>query len=457
MEANARYLIYVSINTFYGTFAFLSLQVEVGIKDSTLISGCCRDFIMRFHVVYFSFCVLVSLYVAYYNLATMSPWKPTMRVTQRKSSSRNFYDIEGESRQQQQQLTNETITETERNTESSQNKQGLQFRNKLKELSSAENKIPQKNAPRTNLIILSSGRGGSSFLGAMFDSNPQIMYWFEPLHTVNREVFKFHSLRGRKEPKYYNEICNNVIDSFFKCNFSKITNTTLSKLSESIFRYRSKSLTSGYLCPGRRSRCPPFSNTLLSKACNSYKHTVIKILTSRVPNKTITSLQKLFQQQNRYDVRLIHLVRDPRAVVYSMVNSVEWINRTYLNQDFRSHVHGICDTIEQNIRMGLLYPPPWLRNRFKLIRFEDFAVNTVNIAQELYKYAGFDWSLRVEKWISAHNRPPNNAKERDAYSLYRNASDVIDNWKNAPQDFIRVIQDVCGELMAMLGYDRWVK
>ncbi|XP_078356884.1 carbohydrate sulfotransferase 3-like [Oculina patagonica] len=421
---------------------------------------------MKYHVVFVIFCVVISLYVvALYNLALVLPRKPTLRLTQRNNSTWSFHDIKGKRRQNKETI--QATTEMEGNTGTSENKQGLQF---IKEISLAlqnrkklieekgESQHRQKRASRTNLIILSPGRGGSSFLGAIFDNNPETMYWYEPLHTISREVFKLHLTKG-KEPVHYKETCNNVIDSFFKCDFSNINKVTLSKLSQTIFRYRSKSLTSGYLCPDgeKTSRCPPFSKTLLSKACNSYKHTVIKILTSRVPNRTIESFQELFQQQDRYDVKLIHLVRDPRAVVYSMVNSVKWIEKNYSDQDFRSHLHGICDTIEQNIRMGLLNPPSWLRNRFKVIRFEDLSVNTVNIARELYRFAGFDWSMSVNKWITSHNRPPSNAKESDAYSLYRNASDVIDKWKNAPKDLIRAVEESCGDLMDMLGYDKFRK
>ena len=58
--------------------------------------------------------------------------------------------------------------------------------------------------------------------------------------------------------------------------------------------------------------------------------------------------------------------------------------------------------------MGLLYSPPWLKDRYEVVRYEALAVNTVNIAQERYKFVGFDWSGRVEKWIPTHNRPPTN-------------------------------------------------
>ena len=320
-----------------------------------------------------------------------------------------------------------------------------------------ENIESQKFAPRKNLIILSPGRGGSSFLGAMFDSSPQVMFWFEPLRIVTQKLYEAGVILKGHELINFREMCVNLIDSFFKCDFSNIPNTTLSEYSRHIFRRRSEALTSGYLCPNRSSGCLTFSDSLLKKACNSYKHTVIKILNSRVPNKTIQSFRKLFQQKNAYDVRLIHLVRDPRAVIYSRIYSVNWMKISYRDSKFRSYVQRLCDPIEQNIRMGLLYPPPWLKGRFKVVRYEDLVVSTVSIVQELYRFAGFDWSTSVDKWISVHDRPPNNSTaERNAYSLYRNASHVTDKWKNAPKDLLRVVEDTCNDLMSLLGYERWI-
>ena len=302
---------------------------------------------MKCRVFFAIVCVLVSLFVVFFDF--LCNLGPVLHFMQEKNHHRmeQHFIFHEEDRLQG--------TETKK---TSQSERGIQLSNKLQETTSkmemngrAGIKLPKKFAPRTNLIILSPGRGGSSFIGALFDNNPQIMYWFEPLRAVRQNIFK------GKEQINYRETCINVIDSFFKCDFSNITKATLSKLSrDTDFRGKSKALTSGHLCPFGR-RCLPFSNALLSKACNSYKHTVIKILTARVPNKAIESFKELFQQQDRYDVKLIQLVRDPRAVVYSRVESVKWIKRSYLDQNFRLNVHGICDPIEQNVKMGLLSPP----------------------------------------------------------------------------------------------------
>ena len=159
------------------------------------------------------------------------------------------------------------------------------------------------------------------------------------------------------------------------------------------------------------------SSTLLRKACNSYNHTVLKILSGRLHNGTIKTLKELFQQQIRYEIKLVHLVCDPRAVVFSRVK-LGWI-KNHLHPSFRKSVKNLCDLILQNVRLGLFSSAPWLKNRFKVIRYEDLALNTLNVAQELYRFAGFDWSASVHEFIAALKT---NTKQGGAYSVYRNAT-----------------------------------
>ena len=106
------------------------------------------------------------------------------------------------------------------------------------------------------------------------------------------------------------------------------------------------------------------------------------------------------------------------------------------------------------MRLGLLYPPPWLKDRFKVIRYEDLALNTLNAAQELYRFAGFDWSASAHDFINARKT---NVKQGDAYSVYRNASVAISRWKTALEPLIRAVENICGDLMDFLGYEKWKK
>ena len=150
---------------------------------------------------------------------------------------------------------------------------------------------------------------------------------------------------------------------------------------------------------------------------------------------------------------MVHLVRDPRTVVFSRVKLHGWM-RGHLHPSFHKSVQKLCDLILQNIRLGLLYPPPWLKNRFKVIRYEDLALNTLNVAHELYKFAEFDWSASVDEFISALEK---NTKQGGAYSVHRSASVAISRWKTAPKQLIRAVENICGDLMDFLGYKKWEK
>ena len=310
-------------------------------------------------------------------------------------------------------------------------------------------RLSRQSGRRKNLMILSPGRGGSSLLGEIFNTSPKVMYLFEPLHTVLLNLFHVQFFNEGKEPTSYKDSTIRVLNSFLQCDFSNIRNSTLSAFSKTPFRWRSNALSREPLC----RKCAPFSKTLLSKACNSYNYTVIKVLTARVPNNTIQTLKELFKQPDQYDLKLVHLVRDPRAVVYSMVYSTKWI-QNHSHPSFAENIRGLCDSILKNIRFGLISPPSWLQKRFMVIRYEDLVFDTVNIAKELYRFAGFDWSISVHEWINEHVK--NDAvTSKDPYSLNRNATAAIDKWKNAPEAFITAVEDACGDLMNILGYAKW--
>lgn len=403
-------------------------------------------------------CIFVSLCVFLFYFASSSiVWKPILDLISGDNSNStterfNSYQSKTE-RKNHEQLATHKASRTEQVLEEQKNLH-VHIKSQNREESEHKQQQQQTFPTRKNLIILSQGRGGSSFLGEIFNCNPQVMYWFEPLFNVGKLLNV--NLFMDEEPVAYRDTCIQLIDSFFKCDFSNITNTTLSELSTSGFRLHSKALTSGFLCPGKQKskRCSSFSKTMLRKACSSHQHTVTKILSARLPNNSIQSFQEHFAHQSSYDVKFINLVRDPRAVVYSWVKS-NWI-KNHSDQDFRVNVRKICDPIEKNVRYGLISPPSWLRHRFKVMRYEDLVVNTTNVARELYRFAGFDWSIRVDKWITDHERSRSSAVDKNPYSLYRNASVVINKWKReASEELITVVEDVCGSLMNIMGYTKW--
>ena len=390
---------------------------------------------------------------------SLLPWKPSLLFLQRRWSSSTERDVHDQGvRKGEQQWTTETLqkdkekmvqndTITKRDLE----KLFLQINDgKIDEnMASERTSQSKKSGVRKNVIILSPGRGGSSFLGEIFNSNPHVLYWYEPLHTVHNRLFKF--IEG-KERKDYKETAIKVINSFLQCDFGCFTNSTLKAFSKSVHRKRSKALSSEYLCPV--GKCMPLSKNMLSQTCNSKNLTVVKILAGRLPNNALQSLKELFTQPDRYEVKLIHLVRDPRAVMYSRVYSTHWAkSNSVLKLAIR-----FCNLTLDNIRFGLISPPLWLKNRFKVIRYEDLVLDTINIGKDLYRFVDIDWTTDVEEWINNHITGEVPARAlNNPYSLFRRPSDVIEKWKSASKAFIKAVEAGCGDLMKTFGYEKFVK
>ena len=313
---------------------------------------------------------------------------------------------------------------------------------------------------RSNLLILSQGRSGSSLLGELFNANPNVFYVFEPLHTARK--FLESSTYIDNKSANYSKFCQLVLDSFFRCSFTGIGNT-LPEFSRSMFRLRSRALTGDLLCNGKKKPrhtadlknpkiCTTLTTAMLNKACSSHKHTTVKVLTSRIPNKTVESIRGLLEEQTSgYDLKIVHLIRDPRAVVYSWVAS-NWIPN-YTDPNFPLRVHQICEPIEKILRLGFS-SPSWLKNRLKVIRYEDLTTNTTLVARQLYRFLGFDWSVDVERLIPKLHRNPSKSQSKNPYSLYRNASVVQKMWKEGPETLIRVTEEICGDLMDIMGYQK---
>ena len=299
----------------------------------------------------------------------------------------------------------------------------------------------QTLTPRQNLLIVSPGRGGSSFLGSMFNNNPNVMYCYEPLFAVaSKFKFKHNLVRPLVEPMRYLDNSLKVIDSFFRCDFCNIDKLTMQNFKNSRFHlHHSKAL--------RKENLPKLSKSSLKGVCYSYNHTVLKILSDRLPHESILSLKDLFEQES-YDVKMLHLIRDPRAVVYSRV-ALGWLNPS--DAQFVENVRRICDPILRNLRLGLMSPPPWLKNRFKVIRYEDLFFNTDYAVRELHRYAGLDWSARVDQWITSLATSP---MERGPYSLHKNASASVNEWKKGPAPLTRAVEYICSDLINFAGYDR---
>lgn len=163
----------------------------------------------------------------------------------------------------------------------------------------------------TNIILLSStARSGSSFLGELMTTNPFTFYFFEPRTTMK--------VTDRTEDNF-----KRSVQTLFSCDFSAL-NFTAPKNIYNVLRHPSNSVCR------IRGKCPLPTTEDMEHLCKSSKVRVMK--TILIPVQWITSLV----EDPTQNVKVIHLVRDPRASILSA-------NNLHFNIDASS----VCDKISK--------------------------------------------------------------------------------------------------------------
>lgn len=327
--------------------------------------------------------------------------------------------------------------------------------NKFMELDSLASKYGSKL--RQNILIISDSASGSSLLGELLNQHPNIFYLFEPLESLDY-------YKDNRPESVYDAMVTHLLNSIFHCNFLELSYfTDFLSYQYSALRHRlsSRAISSPPLCPENLNtphfsirKCAPLRPQSASAICRLHKHTVVKTIRM----KSIHKLSYLMDNTGPvdYSLKVIHLVRDPRAVVNARVLHSSHENWTI--KSVRDHAQSLCRDMLRNIKYAVS-APAWLQGRYTLLRYEDLATNPHQIAEQLYQFVGVGIAQNVRLWIDRTLRegfvPPSPVK-----SIYRqlsysaqNLTDSVTKWRaHVPYSIVRLIETECYEVMNLLGY-----
>ena len=163
-------------------------------------------------------------------------------------------------------------------------------------------------------------------------------------------------------------------------------------------------------------------------------------------------IPEIVDRTDNADIRLLHVVRDPRASINSRIK-LGWMP-DYENTTFERKVQNYCDEIVENIEFGQQLNES-LKRRYKLITYRDIAARPVDTAQEVFKFAGYNMSDKTLKWILNRTTPDHSIEAttqlKKPYSLVRDSKANIDKWRSeSPPDRTRVIETICQPLLELL-------
>lgn len=192
----------------------------------------------------------------------------------------------------------------------------------------------------------------------------------------------------------------------------------------------------------------------------NYSVTVMKILTSRIPNGKVESLVPLCNSSN---CTIIYLVRDPRPAVFShmKVGIQSWTNFKIRANDktprpsLKMYSARVCRQIEENVKTFQKLTA-LMKNKYHLLRYEDLARNETETLRRVYKMAGLEMVNSTLDWIKRHTEEEK-SKAQDGkdfnFSTNKYSKDVYDKWRlEIDPCVVNIIEENCRPVLKLLGY-----
>ncbi|XP_038078389.1 carbohydrate sulfotransferase 1-like [Patiria miniata] len=307
-------------------------------------------------------------------------------------------------------------------------------------LPSLESQHVYSATERSQLVLISQKRSGSSFVGEIFNQNPNVFYMLEPLKSLTT-LFK-------KDKNLFNKAVQDVLNATLHCDLHHIpvagwfiersSSSTCSNGREDAVAYK---LT----CKKSKNR---YSDQqflkVSSELCRGRKHVALK--TIRVND---LAQLKTFLMLRTLNVKVLHLVRDPRGVM----NSRHLVGEE--NGDFirRKGIHGdetldLCQHMKRNVAFAH-QGPDWFKDNYMLVRYEDIAEQPYKITNEIYRFLGWEVSKEITNWLEANT----NHNAGDAFSRTRDSKTTAQAWRTRMSYYdVSRIQSKCKDIMEKLGY-----
>ncbi|XP_052798272.1 carbohydrate sulfotransferase 1-like isoform X2 [Mya arenaria] len=302
------------------------------------------------------------------------------------------------------------------------------------------------------LLIVAYLRSGSTFTSSLFSQQPDSFYVFEPLHMVLSTVKKHMALRYvngtvRRFPKGITDnpqsLFRECLDPWFHCAFRKVDTASI---LDKFHLYYSKSMKPFLLCVKQIKFLNPLTRYSINhcigqteRKCNSAHLRVIK--TIRLSMEMAHSLMK--ENEN---MKIVHLVRDPRAMFLSQSNYklIKGNNKT-------SQFERLCSRIRDDVYFTRQLLETGNKN-VKLVRYEDIAFNPIKMTKELYKFIGEPLTKEVLKYVTQSTSL--NLKDGCPFCTRRgNSSLTASKWRSRIQpSFLKLVDEHCKDLLQPLGY-----
>ncbi|XP_047741183.1 carbohydrate sulfotransferase 4 [Hyalella azteca] len=286
-----------------------------------------------------------------------------------------------------------------------------------------EGKIPAAK----QIVIVTTWRSGSTFMEAFFDSHPAMFDIYEPLSQFGLQRARNGAQAAQAQA---------LITDLLQCKYESIKYLDKIKVIDSMMDPTVHSFCNKSMW--REDTClhPEF----LSKACQFFPWKILKIV-----RMDLGLLKPFLESPVSSDLRIIYLVRDPRAVIHSRRATVTWCKPTSVECYFPSV---LCQDMDNDLEsfktLKKLYP-----DRIHLLRYEDFMNDVSNMARNVTQWVGLTYTTSMEKFIEIHT----SKEQNKPWTTSRKSKEHLLHWtRNMSSTDLVEVQDACADTMTNFGY-----
>ncbi|KAL5260041.1 hypothetical protein ACHWQZ_G010228 [Mnemiopsis leidyi] len=315
------------------------------------------------------------------------------------------------------------------------------------------------------VLLLTGSRHGSTWLMDMLSVREEAVPVFEPLNSapflkmyaVSRET-RDETLAMGYDPVKYADWREVYLARICLCDWHGVmVPKEKDRHYQSIMGlgYKAKRLGTDYKMEYKQSmeKCLKEESMMVPKTIRYYNMTTLyKIIDFGCDN-----------------FKVIHLVRDPRAVMTSRMSVFHELydgnkllgahikdkaGQAGFNESYMTTAADwMCSHHLENYKLGM-NPPPWLKGRYKMVRYEDLAEFPQVWARELLHFIGVSYTAKYKEYVyNTTHVKDRGKKDGGYYGVERQSIEMLDKWKQKLiEPHWRTIEKVCADMMKAFNY-----
>ncbi|CAK8680172.1 unnamed protein product [Clavelina lepadiformis] len=277
------------------------------------------------------------------------------------------------------------------------------------------------------VILLTHTRSGSSFVGEIFNQKRGVAYFYEPLFPFGTCPRTSSNLAEEYFPNALRLNFSSAWDSYIKGNkLSRRNEQEASCVNRgvcfasctkcSLFLSRDSNIcrnpkNGGHACPGKLNMIK------LSEHVAKVDLMAFKV----VYMCDISWIQPLLNDPT-VNLKIIHLVRDPRAIINSRIFSTRSKQADQLIEQGCKHMTDLLDYADRHLIQS---------KNYMRVRHEDFALKPLEWTEKIYNFVGLQLDENIISWLKSATSQNNssNLSKTSQFGTKRNSADTVSHWR----------------------------